>query len=210
MTRLLVVDDHEIVRAGLKQLLSESKEFTVAGEAGSGIDAVKRVHEFDWDAVLLDISMPGMNGIDVLKEIKCIKPALPVLILTMHSEEDYAENVMRAGASGYLRKDCSPDELISALRTVASGQKYFSALLLGQLAADMSGGIQGPRHTQLSERDLQIFCRLASGQTVAEIAAELLLSGKTINNYRSRVLDKMGLKSNADITYYALKHGLIR
>jgi len=203
------VDDHEIVRAGLKQLLSESKEFTVAGEAGSGIDAVKRVHEFDWDAVLLDISMPGMNGIDVLKEIKCIKPALPVLILTMHPEEDYAVNVMRAGASGYLRKDCSPDELISAIRTIASGRQYFSPSLLDQLTSDLSGGAQESQHTHLSEREFQIFRRLAAGQTVSEIAAELLLSGKTISNYRSRVLDKMGLKSNADITYYAVKHGLI-
>jgi len=207
MTRLLVVDDHEIVRAGLKQLLSESKEFTVAGEAGSGIDAVKRVHEFDWDAVLLDISMPGMNGIDVLKEIKCIKPALPVLIFSMHPEEHYAVNVMRAGASGYLRKDCSPDDLFSAIRTVASGRRYFP---LGQWAVDMSRDEQETRHTHLSEREFQIFCRLAMGQTVSEIAAELLLSGKTISNYRSRVLDKMRLKSNADITYYALKHGLIR
>jgi DNA-binding NarL/FixJ family response regulator len=127
----------------------------------------------------------------------------------MHPEEDYAVNVMRAGASGYLRKDCSPDELISAIRTIASGRQYFSPSLLDQLTSDLSGGAQESQHTHLSEREFQIFRRLAAGQTVSEIAAELLLSGKTISNYRSRVLDKMGLKSNADITYYAVKHGLI-
>ena len=210
MTRLLVVDDHEIVRAGLKQLLAESKEFTVAGEAGSGVDAVKRVNDFDCDAVLLDISMPDINGIDILKEIKRRKPALPVLILTMHPEEDYAINVIRAGASGYLQKDCSPDDLISALRTIASGRRFFSAALLKQLAADGGADAQDPRHSRLSEREFQIFCRLAKGQTVSEIAEELLLSGKTINTYRIRILDKMGLKTNSDLTYYAIKHGVIQ
>ena len=210
MTRLLVVDDHEIVRAGLKQLLAESKEFTVAGEAGSGVDAVKRVNDFDCDAVLLDISMPDINGIDILKEIKRRKPALPVLILTMHPEEDYAINVMRAGASGYLQKDCSPDDLISALRTIASGRRFFSTALLNQLAADGGADAQDPRHSHLSEREFQIFCRLAKGQTVSEIAEELLLSGKTINTYRIRILDKMGLKTNSDLTYYAIKHGVIQ
>ena len=209
MTRLLVVDDHEIVRAGLKQLLAESKEFTVAGEAGSGVDAVKRVNDFDCDAVLLDISMPDINGIDILKEIKRRKPALPVLILTMHPEEDYAINVMRAGASGYLQKDCSPDDLISALRTIASGRRFFSTALLKQLAADGGADAQDPRRSRLSEREFQIFCRLAKGQTVSEIAEELLLSGKTINTYRIRILDKMGLKTNSDLTYYAIKHGVI-
>jgi len=210
MTRLLVVDDHEIVRAGLKQLLAESKEFTVAGEAGSGVDAVKRVNDFDCDAVLLDISMPDINGIDILKEIKRRKPALPVLILTMHPEEDYAINVMRAGASGYLQKDCSPDDLISALRTIASGRRFFSTALLKQLAADGGADAQDPQHSRLSEREFQIFCRLAKGQTVSEIAEELLLSGKTINTYRIRILDKMGLKTNSDLTYYAIKHGVIQ
>jgi DNA-binding NarL/FixJ family response regulator len=210
MTRLLLVDDHEIVRAGLKQLLAESKDFTVAGEAGSGVDAVKRVNDLDWDAVLLDISMPDMNGIDALKEIKRRKPALPVLILTMHPEEHYAINAIRAGASGYLRKDCSPEDLINAIRTIASGRRYFSPSLVSQLAAGTDAIARDSRHSHLSERELQIFCRLARGQTVSEIAAELLLSGKTISTYRARIFDKMGLKTNADLTYYAIKHGLIQ
>lgn len=210
MTRLLLVDDHQIVRAGIKQLLSGSKEFTVAGEAGSGIDAVKKVQDFDWDAVLLDISMADMSGIDVLKEIRRRKPALPVLILTMHPEDDYAINVMRAGANGYLRKDCSPGDLMTAIRAVASGQKYFSPLLMRELAINNGVGARDPRHAYLSEREFQIFRRIAMGQTVSEIAAELLLSRKTISDYRGRVLYKMGLQTDADITHYAIKHGLIQ
>ena len=164
MTRLLVVDDHQIVRAGLKQLFAESRDVTVAGEAGSGVDAVNRVHEFDWDAVLLDSSMPDMNGIDILKEIKRRKPALPVLIFTMHPEEEYAMAVIRAGASGYLRKDCAPEDLVSAVSTIASGRRYFSRSLLSQMAADSSGGAQKPRHAHLSERELQIFSDLPWGR----------------------------------------------
>jgi len=175
------------------------------------MDAVNRLQDCDWDAVLLDISLPDISGVDVLKEIKRRKPALPVLVLTMHPEEDYARHVMHAGASGYVRKDSSPEDLISAIRAVASGQKYFSPLLRGQLAATNSGGgALDSRHARLSEREFQILCRIANGQTVSEIAAELLLSGKTVSNYRSRVLDRMGLKTDADITYYAIKHGLIR
>src|SRR5258705_2552926 len=165
MTRLLVVDDHEIVRAGLKQLLSDFKEFTVAGEAGSGADAVNMVRESDWDVVLLDVSMPDMNGIDTLKQIKRIKPNLAVLILTVHPEENYAINLLRAGASGYLRKECTLEDLVGAIRTVASGRRYVSPALLVQLAAEVSGEGRNALHTELAQREFQIFFKLAQGQT---------------------------------------------
>jgi two-component system, NarL family, invasion response regulator UvrY len=210
MTRLLVVDDHQIVRAGIKQLLSEYEEFTVAGEAGSGADAVKMVRESDWDVVLLDITMPDMNGVDTLKQIKRSKPDLPVLILTMHPEENYAINLLRAGASGYLNKVCTPEELVGAIRAVASGRRYVSPALGAQLAGDLSGDGHTALHTELSKREFQVFCKLAAGQTVSEIADELFLSVKTVSTYRSRILEKMGMKTSAQVTYYAIKHGLIQ
>jgi DNA-binding NarL/FixJ family response regulator len=210
MTRILVADDHQIVRAGLKNLLSEYKEFQVAGEAGSGTDALKMVRESDWDVVLLDISMPDMNGIDTLKQIKRSKPDLPVLILTMHPEDHYAINLLRAGANGYVCKECAPEQLVGAIRTVASGRRYVSPALGDQLAGDLSGEGQNALHTELSEREFQVFCKLAAGQAVSEIADELFLSVKTVSTYRSRILEKMGMKTNANITYYAIKHGLIQ
>ena len=167
MTRLLVVDDHQIVRAGLKSLLSDYKEFTVGGEAASGVDAVRMVRESNWDAVLLDISMPDMNGIEALTQIKRLKPALPVLILTMHPEDQYAINLLRAGASGYLCKHCSPEALISALRTVLSGRRYISPTLGDQLAGELNGEERNAPHTELSDREFQVFCKLASGQAVS-------------------------------------------
>ena len=210
MTRLLVVDDHEIVRAGVKQLLSEHEEFTVAGEAASGADALKMVRDADWDVVLLDISMPDMNGIEVLTHIKRTKPKQKVLILTVHPEDQYAVNLLRAGASGYLRKDCTAEALVSAIRTVASGRRYISPALGDTLAGELDG--EGPKlpHTELSRREFQIFCKLAAGQAVSEIADELLLSVKTVSTYRTRILEKMRIKTNAHITYYAIRHGLVK
>jgi len=210
MTRILVVDDHEIVRAGLKELLSIYHEFTVAGEAGSGADAVRMVREANWDVVLLDISMPDMNGIEALTQIRRIKPEQPVLILTMHPEDQYAVNLLRAGANGYLRKECSPEMLVAAIRTVASGRRYISPALGDQLAGELDGEGHKAPHTELSDREFQVFCKLAAGQAVSEVADELFLSVKTVSTYRARILDKMRIKSNAHITYYAIKHGLIQ
>ena len=210
MTRILVVDDHEIVRAGLKELLSIYHEFTVAGEAGSGTEAVKMVREANWDVVLLDISMPDMNGIEALTQIRRIKPEQPVLILTMHPEDQYAVNLLRAGANGYLRKECSPEMLVAAIRTVASGRRYISPALGDQLAGELDGEGHKAPHTELSDREFQVFCKLAAGQAVSEVADELFLSVKTVSTYRARILDKMRIKSNAHITYYAIKHGLIQ
>ena len=210
MKRLLVVDDHLIVRAGLKSLLADYEEFTVGGEAASGADAVQMVRESDWDVVLLDISMPDMNGIEALAEIRRIKPKLPVLILTIHPEDQYAINLLRAGASGYLCKHCTPEAFISALRTVLSGRRYISPALGDQLAGELEGEEPKAPHTDLSDREFQVFCKLANGQAVSEVADELFLSVKTISTYRARILDKMRIKSNAHITYYAIKHGLIQ
>ena len=210
MTRLLVVDDHEIVRAGIKQLLSEHEEFTIAGKAASGADAVKMVREANWDVVLLDISMPGMNGIEALAQIRHIKPEQPVLILTMHPENHYAINLLRAGANGYLSKDCTAEMLVDAIQTVASGRRFISPALGDKIARELDG--DGPKalHTVLSPRELQIFCKLAAGQAVSSIAVELLLSIKTVSTYRTRILEKMGIKTNAHIMYYAIRHGLIQ
>lgn len=210
MKRILIADDHQIVRAGLANLLSEHDEFTVGGEADSGSSAVKMVRESDWDVVLLDITMPDMDGIDTLQRIKRCKPDLPVLILTMHPEDQFAINLLRAGANGYMCKDCAPEELADAIRVVLSGKRYVSPALRHMLAANLSGEDQGDRHTRLSEREFQVFSKLAVGKAVSEIAAELFLSAKTVSTYRTHVLEKMGFKKNADITYYAIKHGLMQ
>ena len=210
MTRILIADDHQIVRAGLKTLLSEYKEFTVAGEAGSGAETIKMVRASEWDLLLLDITMPDMNGVDTLQQIKRNKPDLPVLILSMHPEDQYAINLLRAGANGYVCKECAPEQLIGAIRTVIAGRRYVSPTLGDQLAGDLSGDTQKAPHTELSEREFQVFCKLAAGQAVSEIANELFLSVKTVSTYRSRILEKMGMKTNANLTYYAIKHGLIQ
>ena len=209
MTRLLVVDDHEIVRAGIKQLLSDQGEFIVAGEAASGDEAVKMVREANWDVVLLDISMPDMDGIAALTLIRRIKPDLPVLILTMHPEDHFAVNLLRAGANGYLCKDCSAEMLVGAIKTVASGRRFISPALGDRLAEELDG--EGPKepHTILSKREFQIFCKLAAGQAVSQIADELFLSVKTVSTFRTRILEKMRIKTNAHIPYYAIRHGLI-
>src|SRR4051812_19682820 len=160
------------------------------------------VRDSEWDVVLLDISMPDMNGIDTLKQIKHWNPKLPVLILTVHTEENYAINLLRAGASGFINKICTSEELVEAIRMVASGRRYVSPSLRQQLAADLNGEGQNAVHTGLSQREFQIFCKLASGQGLSEIADELFLSVKTVSVYRARLLEKMGMKTNAQITYY--------
>lgn len=210
MTRILIADDHQIVRAGLRTLLAEFPDFSVNGEAGSGIEAIKMVREADWEVVLLDISMPDMNGVDTLKQIKRAKPDLPVLILSMHPEDQYAVNLMRAGASGYVCKEGAPDQLVTAIRTVTQGRRYISPALGEILAADLNGSGQKSLHSELSEREFQVFCKLAAGQAVSDIANELFLSVKTVSTYRSRILEKMAMKTNADLTYYAIKNGLIQ
>jgi DNA-binding NarL/FixJ family response regulator len=209
MIRILIADDHAIVRAGLKQFIADQLDMEVAGEAATGAETIALVRTQEFDIVLLDISMPDKNGIDTLKSIKHIKPELPVLILSAHAEEQYAVNLLRAGASGYINKETASTQLVGAVRTAVQGRKYVSPTLAQVLAEGISGNGDEPLHGSLSQREFQIFCKLAGGQAVSQIADELHLSVKTVSTYRTRVLEKMGMKSNADLTYYAVKNGLI-
>jgi DNA-binding NarL/FixJ family response regulator len=209
MIRILVADDHTIVREGLKQIVGEVDDMTVADEAGNGQEALSKIREGDYDEVLLDISMPGQSGLEVLKDIRAEKPKLPVLILSMHSEEQYAVRALRAGASGYLTKASAPDELIGAIRKVSRGRKYVTASLAEKLALELGADTSKPPHEMLSDREYQVMLMLAAGKSVTEIADELCLSVKTISTYRSRVLEKMNMKKNAELTLYAVQNHLV-
>ena len=209
MIKILIADDHAIVRAGLKQIVADTSDMVVAGEAVDGQEVLDQVRKEDWDLILLDISMPGRGGIDTLKELKVEKPKLPVLVLSMYPEEQYAIRALKAGASGYLTKESAPEELIEAIRKVSQGGKYISASLAESLAFHVGGNSEKPLHETLSNREYQVTLMIASGKTVKEIANELSLSVKTISTNRVRALRKMGMKNNAEITYYAIKHELV-
>lgn len=209
MIKILIADDHALVRAGLKQVVSEVDDMEVKGEAATGAEAVNQVKEQDWDVVLLDISMPDLNGIDALRQIRQLKPNLPVLILSMYPEDQYAVNLLRAGASGYMTKESAPNQLVAAIRKVVQGRKYVSSSLAEILALELGGDVDKPLHEALSQREFQIFCKLSSGSSVSEIAQELFLSVKTVSTYRSRIMEKMRFKNNAELTYYAIKNHLI-
>ena len=209
MIRILVADDHAVVREGLKQIVSETKDMVVAGEAATGQQVLELVRAKDWDVVLLDIAMPGRGGIDALKQLKLEKPELPVLVLSMYPEEQYAVRALKAGASGYLTKESAPEELIAAIRKVSSGGKYVSPSLAEKLAVHIEMGAEKPLHEKLSDREYQVVLMLAAGKTVGEIADELALSVKTISTNRARALKKMGMKHNAQLTHYAIRNGLI-
>lgn len=208
MIRILVADDHPIVRKGLKQIIEETSDITVEDEAGDGYEVLEKIQKNNFDVVLLDISMPGMNGLDVLKQIKTIKSNLPVMILSMHPEEQYAIRILKAGASGYLTKESAPEELVKAIRKVANRGKYVSSSLAEKLVFDLSSDNK-MAHETLSDREFQVMYMIASGKTVSVIADELSLSVKTVSTYRARILDKMGLKSNAELTRYAFENNLI-
>ena len=207
--RVFVADDHALFRQGVKALLAEEPDLTVAGEAGTAKETLHRIRNESWDVVLLDISLPDGSGIDLLRQIRPHKPDLPILILSMHPEEQFAVSLLRAGATGYITKDAVPQQVVQAIRTLLNGRKYISPTVAQILAEDV-GGNGRPAHEQLSEREFQVFCKLAAGQAVSEIANELFLSVKTVSTYRSRILEKMGMKTNANITYYAIKHELIQ
>jgi len=209
MIRILIADDHAIVRAGLKQFIADHADMQVAAEAATGTEAIAAVRAQEFDVVLLDISMPDKNGIDTLKTIKHVRPELPVLMLSAYAEDQYAVNLLRAGAAGYLNKEAASSQLVSAIRTVVLGRKFVSPSLAQILADGVSGDADRPLHGELSQREFQIFCKLAAGAAVSKIADELNLSVKTVSTYRTRVLEKMAMKSNADLTYYAIKNGLI-
>ena len=209
MLKILIADDHAIVRQGLKQIVAETRDMVVAGEASNGQELFNKLKEDDYDVIVLDITMPGRSGMDVLRQLRSERPRLPVLILSVHSEEQYALRALRAGASGYLTKESAPDELVVAIRKVSLGGKYISSSLAEKLAFELEVGREQAPHETLSDREYQVMCRIASGKTVMEIAQELSLSEKTISTYRSRILEKMNMKNNAELTYYAIKNGLV-
>ncbi len=209
MIRILVADDHAVVREGVKQILANLDDMVVSGEAESGPETIQKINQEDFDLVLLDISMPGRSGIEVLEDIKNIRPKLPVLILSMHPEEQYAVRALRAGASGYLTKGSAPQELIGAIRKAARGGKYVTASLAEKLALELDVDADKPRHETLSNREYQIMLLIASGKSVSEIAGELALSVKTVSTYRSRIMEKMGMKKNAELTLYAVQNQLL-
>jgi DNA-binding NarL/FixJ family response regulator len=209
MIKILIADDHAIVREGLKQILAETSDMIVADEAADGKEVLEKVRKNCYDVVVLDISMPGKCGLDILKQLNYEKLNLPVLVLSMHSEEQYAIRVLKAGASGYLTKESAPDELIKAIRKVSRGGKYITSTLAEKLALELHANAEKPPHKMLSDREYQVLCLIANGKAVKDIARELCLSEKTISTYRSRILEKMKMKTNAELIHYAIKNKLI-
>ena len=208
--RVLIADDHAIVREGLKQILADTGDIVVAGDAASGLEAIKLARANAFDVLLLDISMPDRSGIEVLKQVRQEFPKMAVLMLSMHREDQYAIRSLKAGAAGYLNKQSAPAELVNAIRTVAQGHKYISPALAQQLANQIGDDREVPPHETLSDREYQTLTMIASGKTVGEIATELVLSVKTISMYRTRLLQKMKLRHNADLTHYAIKNNLVQ
>jgi DNA-binding NarL/FixJ family response regulator len=210
MIRIAIVDDHAIVRAGLRQFLSDQVDMRVTGEAGNGREAMDLVRGGDVDVIVMDLSMPDKGGVEALAAIKAREPGLPVLILSGFPETHYATTLLRQGASGYLNKECDPEEILTAIRTVHRGRRYITAGVAEMLADGLSGNPDSLPHEQLSERELQVFLRLAGGETIGHMADQMALSVKTVSTYRSRVMEKLKLSSNSDLTYYALKNGLMQ
>jgi two-component system, NarL family, invasion response regulator UvrY len=209
-TRVAVVDDHELVRIGLKQIIEAERDFTWVGDAPTGREALDMLRTKPCDVLLLDLSLPDMSGLDVLRRIKSHHETVATLVLSAYPEKQYGLNVLRAGASGFVSKTAPPDELCRAIRAAVRGGRYVSPELAEVLVNGMQGAAGEPPHAALSEREFQIFCKLAEGQSVTQIGAALFLSVKTVSTYRTRILEKMGMKSNADMTYYAIKNDLVQ
>ena len=209
MIKVMVADDHPVVREGLKQILSQAQDIKVTAEAEDGHEILDKVRNQEFDVIVLDITMPGMMGLDVLKQLKSEKPELPVLILSMHPEEQYAIRVLRAGASGYLTKGSAPDKLTEAIRKLYRGGRYVSSSLAERLAAELGGDLTKLPHQTLSDREYQVMCLIASGKTVTQVAEQLALSVKTVSTYRTRILEKMRMQSNAELTHYAIENKLV-
>jgi len=210
--RILIVDDHAVVRRGMIQILEDTGDKLHLGEASDGVEAMEKIRSESWDVVLLDVAMPGRSGADVLKQIKQEYPKLPVLVLSMYPEDQYAVRLVRAGASGYMTKESAPELLADAVRMVSVGKKYISpkvAELLAETLAENLNDVEGDLHARLSDREFHVFLQIAGGKGLSDIARELSLSVKTIASYRSRILEKLRLKTNADLTLYASKHDLI-
>ncbi len=209
MIRVIIVDDHTIVRKGIKQLLEDTDDIRIEGEAAHASEMFRQLEETLYDVILLDISLPGRSGVEALKQIKESYPNIPVLILSMYPEEQYALRVMKAGAAGYLTKESAPEEMVNAIRNAKKGKKYISTSLAEALAEHIHGYTEKPEYKNLSDREFEILKHIASGRALTEIADELSLSVKTISTYRSRVLKKLGLKNNSDIVRYAMNHKLL-
>jgi two-component system invasion response regulator UvrY len=209
MINVLVADDHAVVRRGIRQIISEDPEINVLGEASNADEIMAQLFDQNWNIFILDITMPGKNGLDVMIEIKRKRPEIKVLILSMHPEEEIALRALKTGASGYLNKDSVPGELIKAIRKIYSGGKYISSALAESLAFNFEKDTGIPRFELLSEREFQVMCLIASGNTLSQIAEELSLSVKTVSTYRTRILEKMNMKSNVELTHYAIKHKLV-
>lgn len=207
--KILIVDDHPVVRKGLTQILYEEPDVEIAAEAKTAAESLAMVREKEWDVVVLDITLPDRSGLEALKDIKALRPHLPVLILSMHPEDQYALRVLKAGAAGYVNKDSASEELVKAVRKVVGGGRYVSTFMAEKLATVVGGDYERPLHESLSDREFQVMCMLASGRRLKEVAEELCLSVKTVSTYRARVLEKMGMESNAELTYYAVKNGLV-
>jgi len=209
MIRAIVADDHAVVRRGLRELLAESSEVTVIGEAGTARETLEQVRNGKWDVLVLDINLPDGSGLDVLRQVKQEYPQLPVLILTIYAEEQFAVRALRAGAAGYLTKESAPEELLDAIRKVVHGGRYISPALAERLALLADPQAERQPHETLSDREFQVFRTLASGRTVSQVADALHLSVKTVSTYRARVLEKMGLQTNAELTMYAVRNGIV-
>ncbi|TAJ17249.1 MAG: response regulator transcription factor [Rugosibacter sp.] len=206
---VLIADDHAIVRQGLKQILSETDDLVVTGEADDGADALQLARQQPWDVFLLDVSMPNRNGIDTLKQLKKEFPRLPILILSMHPEEQYAVRALKAGAAGYLTKQSAPEQLVTAIRQVAGGKKYVSAAVAQQLIEALSDDTDKLPHERITDREYQVLVMISTGNTLTQIAENLNLGVATVSTYRARLLEKMGLKSTAEIIRYGLENGLV-
>jgi len=207
--RVLIADDHAVFRRGLRETLVEGFSRITFGEARTAQEALDHVRRQDWDVVILDISMPGKSGLDILDELKRLRPKLPILLLSMHPEEQFARRALKAGAAGYLTKDSVPEELKEAVRRVVVGGRYVSATLAEKLAVDLREGADRPIHELLSDREFQVLRMIASGKTVKQIAEEIALSVKTVSTYRARILEKTGMKTNAELIRYALQTQLV-
>lgn len=209
MIRVLLADDHTIVRAGLKELLSETGDITVSGEANNGAEALARIREGDYDIAVLDMSMPGRSGIELIRQVKQERPRLPILVLSMHSEEQYAVRALKAGASGYLTKESAADQLVAAIRRIAAGGAFVTPETAQRLALDISSPATGAPHTLLSDREFQVLRLIVSGKSVSEIARQLSLSVKTISTHKTRIMQKMRLSNQAELIRYAIEHKLL-
>jgi len=207
MIRILIADDHPIVRRGLKQILSDESDVALVGEAQNGREVLEMVYQEHWDAVVLDIGMPGRGGLDTLKELKRLHPKLPVLILSIQPEDQFGMRALQAGADGYMNKECAPNELINAIKKILKGGKYVSESLAEKLVTMI--GPKAPSPESLSPREYQVMLLLVSGKTLSEIAEEMSLSVKTVSTYKTRILDKMNVRNSKDLILYAIKSGLI-